>query len=149
MCSSDLAGGKLGTKFSFNVGGDVSYVDVDPLPAIGAPARSGWVVNGNASLNWQVTPKDLLQVNASSFGGQVTSSGEIEPFALLNLGYRHKFNDQWALIATVRDAADEMSSRAISMVWEGMFIRNRLPEASAQTLMARSPPGGGVASTSA
>lgn len=100
------AGGKLGTKFSFNVGGDASFVEVDALPAIGAPGRDGWVVNGNANLNWQATPKDFFQVNASSFGGQVMPTGEFRGPKIINIGYKHKFNDQWTLVAQVRDITD-------------------------------------------
>src|SRR5688500_8489993 len=46
--------------------------------------------------------------------------------------------------ADVRDAADAMSSRAISIICVGMFNRSRPPSASAHRLTARSPAGGGL-----
>ena len=46
----------------------------------------------------------------------------------------------------VREAADAMSSRAISTCCAGMFIRNSRPSGSAHRLTARSPAGGGLMS---
>ena len=51
--------------------------------------------------------------------------------------------------AAVRDAADAMSSRAISIICVGMFKRSRPPSASAHRLTARSPAGGGLLNVSA
>jgi outer membrane receptor protein involved in Fe transport len=96
-------GGKLGTDFTFNISGDASWVEVDALPTLGATARSGWVVNGNASLNWQATPKDLLQFNVSSRGGQISPLQDTDSIVIMNLGYRHKINDKLFFIATARD----------------------------------------------
>ena len=51
--------------------------------------------------------------------------------------------------AAVLDAAEAMSSRAISICCAGMFMRNMPPSLSAHRLTARSPAGGGFLNVSA
>ena len=65
--------------------------------------RSGTSISGRANLNWQVTPNDFVQVNGFLNGRRLTAQGSIEPQGMLNIGYRHKFNDRWSLLI-LRDA---------------------------------------------
>ena len=67
----------------------------DPDPSLAA-YRTGTVVNGHGSLNWDVTPKDFLQIGVYANGRQITAQGATAGYAYLNLGYRHKFTDRLA-----------------------------------------------------
>ena len=70
----------------------------DADPSAGFPTyRTGTVVKGHGSLNWDVTTKDFLQVNANLTSRQVTAQGWQSYSPGLNLGYRHKFTDRLAL----------------------------------------------------
>jgi hypothetical protein len=58
---------------------------------------------GRGSLNWQVTPKDLVQLNAFFNGEFLTPQGYFAPTGALNLGYRRKVTDQLAFVVTAQD----------------------------------------------
>ena len=68
--------------------------DADPSLAA---YRTGVVVNGHGSLNWDVTPKDFLQIGVYANGRQVTAQGATDGYVYLDLGYRHKFTDRLAV----------------------------------------------------
>jgi hypothetical protein len=70
---------------------------------LGTPSRSGTSIGGRGNLNWQVTPKDLLQVNAFVMGERLVAQGRVLPTGMLNLGYRHKFDDKLSLVFTAQD----------------------------------------------
>src|SRR5690348_3595488 len=50
--------------------------------------------------------------------------------------------------AEVRDAAEAISSRAMSIICVGMFKRSSVPLVSVQRLIGRSPDGGGLLNVS-
>lgn len=70
----------------------------------GFPKRSGFTPSGFASLNWQATAKDFVQLNGFVQGKRLTPQGYRAATGMLNLGYRHKFTDKLAGIVTVQDA---------------------------------------------
>ena len=70
----------------------------DPDPAAGFPLyRTGTVVNGHGSINWDITPKDFLQISAYDSSRQVTAQGSQTGSVFTNIGFRHKFTDRLAL----------------------------------------------------
>jgi outer membrane receptor protein involved in Fe transport len=98
------ASGKLFRVLSYNLGGTVARVEIDPTPLSGVSrTRAGTTVQGNANLNWQVTPNDLLQLNGWAGGSRISAQGESAGFAVLNLGYRHKFSDKLSVVVTAQD----------------------------------------------
>jgi outer membrane receptor protein involved in Fe transport len=70
----------------------------NPDPGVGLPPyRSGTVINGHGSVNWDITPKDFLQMGAYATGRQVTAQGTQTSSPFVNIGYRHKFTDKLSL----------------------------------------------------
>ena len=82
---------------------------------------------------------------------RITAGSGLSDFGLVMLAARLKpmlgictLSSPGSENAAVRDAADAMSSRAISTVCAGMFMRSSRPSVSAHMLTARSPVGGGL-----
>ncbi|MBS0296433.1 MAG: TonB-dependent receptor [Proteobacteria bacterium] len=97
-----VANGKLGSTLSYNVSTNTYWREID-ASGLGLAVRSGWTTNGRGSLNWQATPKDLLQAQSYFSAGTVQAQGRQGAFGVLNLGYRHKFSDSLSFVATGRD----------------------------------------------
>jgi outer membrane receptor protein involved in Fe transport len=97
--------GRLNKQLSFNLSGNTYWMEIDP-GRLGYAARSVTTVSGQGSLDWQATPKDFLQLNLSLTGKRLAPQGEWGPSAVLNLGYRHKFNDRLSGLVTAQDVLD-------------------------------------------
>lgn len=61
-------------------------------------------MSGYAALNINPTPKDFIQISGFAIGKRLTPQGYHEPTGMLNLGYRHKFNDKLSGVVTVQDS---------------------------------------------
>jgi hypothetical protein len=93
--------GKLGAKLTYNLSADLYWTQI-AAPGLGyAQAQSAVTGFGRANLNWQLTPKDFLQLNVFANGKVVYPQGYGAPSASGNIGYRHKVNDKlsWMLVA--------------------------------------------------
>ncbi|WP_165842966.1 TonB-dependent receptor domain-containing protein [Phenylobacterium deserti] len=97
--------GKLNPKLSYNVSTNFGWTEIEPQPLGSPETRSAFTPSGRASLSWQITPDDLLQVNAFVNAKQLTPQGYLEPSAAIDLGYRRKLNDRVSLIFQVQDLA--------------------------------------------
>lgn len=98
------ANGKLPGKVTYAVSANLAWNEIDASDlGFGARERSGHAVGGRASLNWQATEKDFLQVQGLLIGKRLLSQGYGEPQGLVNLGYRHKFSDKLSGVVTVQD----------------------------------------------
>jgi len=84
--------------------------DADPSLAA---YRSGVVVKGHGSLNWDITPNDFVQIGAYANGRQVTAQGATNGYIYLNLGYRHKFSDRLAVELLVLDPANSFRTSSV------------------------------------
>jgi hypothetical protein len=97
--------GRLNKQLSYNISGNAYRMEIDP-GQLGFPTRSGTTVSGQASLDWQATAKDFVQLNLSLTGKRLAPQGEWGPSAALNLGYRRKFNDRLSGLITAQDVLD-------------------------------------------
>lgn len=97
------ANGKLATKLSYNASVTPYWVRVDSGNPLFGGARSAVTANGRASLNWQATADDLLQLNANGRGKGVAAQGVFEPVWTLNFGWRHKLSDRITATFTAQD----------------------------------------------
>ncbi|HVI31986.1 TonB-dependent receptor domain-containing protein [Phenylobacterium sp.] len=98
-----VANGKLTNRLSYNLSGNVSWNEIE-ASRLGFPEpRDGVSVGGRGNLNWQVTPKDFIQLNGHMNGERLTPQGYRKPFGMLNLGYRRKLNDRLSLMVTGQD----------------------------------------------
>lgn len=102
-----LANGRFTPELSYNLSG--SYYR-NEISTPGYADQSGTTGTVRGSLNWQATPEDFFQLNGFWIGEQVQAQGAREPFGTLNLGYRHKFNDNFSLMVTgsnILDSAEQ------------------------------------------
>jgi outer membrane receptor protein involved in Fe transport len=102
-----VSNGDLLKTLSYNISGNVYWNEIDPGNLTLASRRSGTTVSGRISLNWSPTPKDFFQVNFNGRGKTLNGQGYYGAFTGLNLGYRHKFDDKLALVATLADPFDQ------------------------------------------
>ncbi|MFL5297824.1 MAG: TonB-dependent receptor [Phenylobacterium sp.] len=97
------ANGKLHPKLSYNASLTTYYATVDSGNPLFGGARSVVTAQGRASVNWQATKDDLLQLQAGGRGRGVAAQGFFEPVWTLNFGWRHKLSDRMALTFTGQD----------------------------------------------
>lgn len=96
--------GKLTPKLSYNISSNTFWTELDGA-SVGVPGkRSAVTVQGRGSLSWQLTPKDLLQMNSFVSGKRLTAQGYAMPSVGIDLGYRRKIDDRLSLVVTVQDA---------------------------------------------
>lgn len=98
-----VANGKLAPKLGYSVNANLFHKEIKAT-SFGSPsARSAYNLVGRVNLDWQATPKDLLQVNAGAQGRQMFVQGTIAPIYTVNLGWRRKVTDTVTLTASVQD----------------------------------------------
>ncbi len=97
------ASGRLTPTLTYNISGNVYGSEIDATGLGIAKDRSAVTFGGRGNLNWQVTPKDFVQVNATANAKRLLPQGYREPIYGLNLGYRHKFDDKLSAVVTVTD----------------------------------------------
>ena len=99
------ANGKLPGRVSYNVSASLAWNEIDASDlGFGARVQSGYSLGGRASLTWEVTDKDTLQLQGYAIGERLYPQARSDPQALVNLGYRHKFSDKLSGVVTVQDA---------------------------------------------
>ncbi|MBI1405260.1 MAG: TonB-dependent receptor [Caulobacter sp.] len=101
-----VATGPLSKTLKYNASLNLYRQEIDAVGLTGAADRSGTVVSGRASLNWQPTPEDFVQLSGFYQGESLTAQGKREAGGMLNLGYRRKLTDKLALQVTARDLLD-------------------------------------------
>lgn len=120
-----VANRALTSTLSLNLTGTGLWNEIDSSALGFGSNRSGYSISGRASLDWQITPNDLLQVNAVLNGKTLSPQGYIEPMYTVNLGYRRKIDDRWFLTVTANDVFDSMDTRIVtdSPTVNGTYIR--------------------------
>jgi outer membrane receptor protein involved in Fe transport len=101
-----VATGRISPKLTYNASGSLYWNQIDAAGLGFTQDRSGTTAQGRASLNWQVTPKDFLQVNGFLTGKRLLPQGYRDGYASMYLGYRHKVDDRVAMTVTVMDVFD-------------------------------------------
>jgi outer membrane receptor protein involved in Fe transport len=108
-----VANGRLTPTLTYNVSGTAYLTEIDAA-GLGFPKdRSAMALQGRANLNWQVTPRDFVQVNAFTTGKRLNPQGFREPWASLNLGYRRKVDDKLSVVITVQDLFKTLSTHEV------------------------------------
>lgn len=118
-----VANGRLPGKVTYNISGNAVWNEIDARDlGFGSGVRSAYTAFGRASLGWQVSDKDFLQVQGFVNGKQLLSQGYRKPQGGVNLGYRHKFNDQFSGVVTVQDV---LATQGFASVIETPLYRER------------------------
>lgn len=100
-----VASGRLPGRLTYNVSGNALWSEIDARSlGLGAGVRSTHTAFGRASLSWQATDRDFLQVQGFLNGKVLLSQGYRKPQGGVNLGYRRKFDDRLSGVVTVQDA---------------------------------------------
>jgi outer membrane receptor protein involved in Fe transport len=106
---SDSAGaeivvnGNVTKKLAYRLSGNLLHSRID-ASNLGLGERSGWIVSGKASADWQPDAADLAQLTFSLTGNKLLPQGSRAAMLLVNAGFRHKLNARlWAFV-TVQDA---------------------------------------------
>jgi outer membrane receptor protein involved in Fe transport len=98
-----VANGRFTPKLTYNISSNIYWSQISAANLGFAGRRSGYGIGGRANLSWQATPDDLLQLNAFAQGKRLQAQGFIEPVRIVNLGWRHKFDDRVTATVTVQD----------------------------------------------
>ncbi len=118
-----VASSKLTSTLSINVSTTLGWTQIDASDLGFAGLRTAFTPSARGVANWQVTPKDLLRLQGSLTGKRLTPQGYHEPTGLVNLGYRHKFNDDWSFFAVSRDT---LRSLGDTLVIDTPALKDRL-----------------------
>ena len=113
----ELAGNApLTPHITFNLSADVLWRDIAvPVTAFEHPS-SGGEATLRPKLNWDITPKDFLQLTVYARTRMLTPQGYLPGGGALVYaagGFRHKFNDRLSLDVTVVDPFDMLKLRNV------------------------------------
>jgi outer membrane receptor protein involved in Fe transport len=108
-----VASGKITSKLTVNASTNLGWTEIDASDLGFAARQSAFTPSARAVANWQVTAKDLLQLQGVLTGKRLTPQGYHEPTSLVNLGYRHKFNDDWSFFAVGRDVLNSLGDTLV------------------------------------
>ncbi|HRD29587.1 MAG TPA: outer membrane beta-barrel family protein [Caulobacter sp.] len=120
-----VANSSLSPTLSLNLTGTALWNQIDAASLGYGGDRSAAALSGRASVDWQVTADDLVQVNLVVTGKSITPQGHIEPTYTTNLGYRRKIGDRWFLTVTATDLFDTQETRLVtdSLAVNGVNVR--------------------------
>ncbi len=97
------AANKLTPKITYNFSIDGYWTEVS-APNLGfTQTRSAITGFGRANVNWQVTPKDFLQLNLFANGKNLAPQGYTSPTYSGNVGYRHTINSKASFMIVAQD----------------------------------------------
>jgi outer membrane receptor protein involved in Fe transport len=105
--------GKLTSKVTYNLSADLYWTDIQATVLGLNQDRSAVTGFGRANLNWQVTPKDFVQLSAFANGKFLFPQGYNEPTWSGNIGYRHKVNDKLSWMLVVQDPFATLKNRLV------------------------------------
>lgn len=118
-----LLNGKLSKTLSYNASGNLLWNEIDPRTAGIASPRSGTTGMVRVNLTWQPTSKDFFQLSGNWSGDQLLPQGYRRSSGVVNLGYRHKFNDKFSLVFSGQNVFD--SARQVTVI-DTPTIRDRI-----------------------
>jgi outer membrane receptor protein involved in Fe transport len=120
-----VANGRFSEKLSYNASGTLLWNEIDSRIGGVSDPRSGVTYTARTNLNWQPTPKDFFQLNASYSGKQLLPQGFRRSGGIVNLGYRRKVNDKLSLLVTGQNVLD--SAKQV-LVFETPTLRDRFEQ---------------------
>jgi len=88
---------------SVNASTDLMRADVNVSNLGILSTRSAFVASGKATLNWQVTKHDYVQLSGQDTGKQLTAQGYTGGAIFADLGWRHRFDSGLAAVLTAQD----------------------------------------------
>ena len=98
---------------SYNLSSNTFYnqIDASNLGLVGK--RSVYSFTAKGSVDYHLTPKDLLQVSGSYNGKRLTPQGYRLPSGVLNVGFRHQIRPDLSAVVSVADLLDSQRDRTV------------------------------------
>ena len=78
---------------------------------LGLERFEGTTLYVRATLDWQVTPNDALQLTGGYDGRATIPQGYTEPNSYFNVGYKRRLSDRTSAVLTVSDVTNSLVSR--------------------------------------
>jgi outer membrane receptor protein involved in Fe transport len=103
-----VASGRFTSTLTVNASANLGWTEIDASDLGFTARRSAFTPSIRGVANWQATPKDLFQLQGALTGKRLTPQGYHEATGLVNVGYRHKYSDDWSVFVTVRDALNSL-----------------------------------------
>lgn len=107
------ANGRLHPTLRYNASVNVFHQQIDAAGIPGGGDREATLYSGRASLSWQPTDKDFLQLTGFWQGESLLAQGTREAGGMVNIGYRRKLTDQLSLNVTGRDVLNTFNNDTI------------------------------------
>jgi outer membrane receptor protein involved in Fe transport len=109
-----VANGRIARGLTYNVSGNLLWSEIDARGlGFGSGLRDTATVFGRATLSWQASDNDFIQLSGFVNGKRLTPQGFSEPTGMLNLGYRRKISDQFSLVLTAQDVLGTFRERRV------------------------------------
>lgn len=102
-----VANGRLHATLRYNVSLNVFHQRLDASNLGFGSDVEGTTVSGRATLNWQPTANDFVQLGGFWSGDSLFAQGRREGRSSVNFGYRRRLNERLSLQLTVRDVFDQ------------------------------------------
>lgn len=115
---------KLTKKLTYNLSVDAYWTDINaPNLNLTTTTQSAFTGFGRANLNYQVTPKDFLQLNLFVNGKTLVPQGYVEPTISGNIGYRHTINNKVSWMFVVQDPFHSLKNKLVLDTSGGSNVR--------------------------
>jgi outer membrane receptor protein involved in Fe transport len=98
-----VANHDLTKTLSVNASTDLMHSDVNASNLGILTTRSAFIASWKATLNWQVTSHDYVQLSGQDTGKQLTAQGYTGGAIFSDLGWRHRFDSGLAAVLTAQD----------------------------------------------
>ena len=105
--------GNLASNLTYNLSANLFDMQIDAAPLGGAGLRSTNGVNLKLSMDYRPTAEDTGQFSFSRSDRRLTPQGFIDAINQVNLGYRHQFTPDLALVSTISDLLNGQKQRRV------------------------------------
>ncbi|MCD2325371.1 TonB-dependent receptor [Sphingomonas sp. IC-56] len=105
--------GRLSKKLTYNASGGFLWNEIDPRQAGVSRRRSGTTGTARASLTWQPSARDFVQLSGNYSGPQLIAQGYRKPGGIVNVGYRRKIDDRFSLTFTGQNILDTAQQETV------------------------------------
>ncbi len=108
------AAGRLTSTLRYNASVNAFRQEIDAAGISGGGDREATLASGRASLSWQATPKDFVQLTGFWQGESLLAQGRREAGGMVNIGYRRKLTDSLSFNFTGRDLFNTFNNTTTS-----------------------------------
>ena len=95
--------GRLAPEWNYKLGGNLFHTQIDATALGASGLKSTTGLNLKASLDFHPSSTDTAQASFSRADKRLTPQGYVDAINLVNVGYRHKLDEQLSFFATVSD----------------------------------------------